>query len=95
VFIATLFAHDLIRKPASTFRNHAPYLRMILPNLPSPAEAFKSKRQSGARASRRRETGTHFSASCTLLCWRQRRCVTGPALYAKALDAKVIGDAEA
>jgi len=25
-----------------------------------------------------------FSGSCTSLCWRQRRCVTGLALYAKA-----------
>jgi hypothetical protein len=68
---------------------------MILSDLPLPAEAFKRKIQAVARASRRRETGTHFSGSCTLLCWLQRRCVTGPALYAKALDAKVIGNAEA
>jgi len=54
VFIATLFAHDLIRKPVLTFRDHAPCY-------------------AGGGAG----------------------CVTGPALYAKALDAKVLGLAEA
>jgi Anhydro-N-acetylmuramic acid kinase len=54
VFIATLFAHDLIRKPVPTFRDHAPCY-------------------AGGGAG----------------------CVTGPALYAKALDAKVLGLAEA